>query len=236
MDRPEDDGVLRIERPLATYDNLDLQYETCQFVYEKLKREWDYLPMSRLWSVGYGRSLLVDWFASFPPELVYAFRKILAIFQQNMIARLKYLSYFESMRRTTVDCGSRPAEFDGIWDDAPSFAFLSLRFNPNNQTRQKVWANKMQADINCVHREELLARFANHDLPFGMSDIEFLCLAVDELLNSTVDRGERYIRQIAVCNGEVRAVLLHGSRTRSYNSVGQLVQVLRRPITRSLGG
>jgi hypothetical protein len=100
--------------------------------------------MSRLWSVGYGRSLLVDWFASFPPELVYAFKESLALIQQNMIAPLSYLNCFESMR-TTVDCGSRSGEFDGIWDDVPSCAFLSLRFNPKNQTRQKVWANNLQA-------------------------------------------------------------------------------------------
>ena len=220
-----------IERPLATCDNIVLQLD-CQFVYENVKREWDYLPMFRLWSIGYCRPLLVDWFASFPPELVHAFRKSLAVVQKNMIDRISYLHSFESLRTATVvECEAISTEFDcsfdGTLDDITSCAFMSLRFDPKTQIRQRVWANSMQAGISGIHREELLARFANHDLTFGMSDIEFLCLCIDDLLNGMADRAERFYRQIFVCsNGAVRAVLLHGSRARTYNSVGQLVQVI----------
>ena len=199
--------VARNERPLITRDSVDSQSERCNRIYEKVKREWNYLPLSRLWSIGYSRSLLVGWFASFPPELVHAFKSILVILQRNMIARVSYLKTFESMR-TTVDCDSRSSDLGRAKDDVPACAYSSVRFDPENQSWKKAWTNNDQ------------------DVTFEMSGIEFLCLVIDELLNSTVDEADRYHRQIFVCNGAVRAVLLHRTRTHSYNSVGQLVQVI----------
>ena len=220
--------VIWIERPLETRNSLDLRFEQCHFLYGKVKKEWDFIPMCRLWSIGYSQHLLVDWFASFPPELVRAFKAILAELQDNMVSRFSYLTSVESMR-STVGGESVSSELDGKWDDFSSCAFLGLRFDPKTQTRLKVSANVLQSEINCIHREELLARFANHDLTFGMSQIEFLCLVVDELLNSTADHSEKYYRQIFVVNGTVSAVLLHGSKTRTFNSIGQLTQAIPRP-------
>ena len=72
-----------------------------------------------------------------------------------------------------------------------------------------------------------MARIANHDLSLPVPAIDFLCIVLDDmLLQTSVDRWDRYVRYSTNVNGERKVMLIFTSKIRRYNAIGQVVEVI----------
>jgi len=192
--------------------------------FDKVKNDWSYIPMIRLWSHGYNKSVLLTWFRSFPPELVSILRMTLGIVHHAIVARTSHLETFRGMLKD-LSYKAEPCseKMETLWCEQAPHAGLRIRYDPSTQARISVSVNMMHADLLQMHPEEYMARVANHDMSLPMPAADFLCLALDDILQFSVDRLHWYVRYRL--NGQRKVKLVFISKIRRYNSIGQVFEV-----------
>ena len=169
--------------------------------------------------------MLLTWFSSFPPELVSIFKRALGIVHHALVARSSHL---ETIREMCKVSKAEPLseEMGMTWCERAPHTGIRVRHDPITQARLSVSVNMMHAHILQFHPEEFMARMANHDMSFPMPSVDFLCLALDDILQFSVDKLHWYVRHSKILNGRRKVFLVFISKIRRYNSIGQLVEVL----------
>ena len=76
-----------------------------------------------------------------------------------------------------------------------------------------------------MHKEELLARFANHEMPGFDGEVDFLCYFVFKLRTELQDESCQYQRLLFKSTTGVRAVLVCLSSTKNFDNLGHVKQV-----------
>jgi hypothetical protein len=224
-------GNAVIERPLTTNQLMRFGYEIYDPDFDKVKNDWSHIPMLRLWNHGYNKSVLLTWFSSFPPELVSILKRTLGLAHHVLVARISHLETVKGMYKVpdtvpSFDVKSDSEDMELVWFDQAPHAGLRVCYDPVTQARTSVSVNMMHSHLMQMHREEYMARIGNHDMSFPMPAIDFLCMAVDDMLQISVDKLDRYVRYSRIVNGERKAMLVFTSKIRRYNSIGQVVEVL----------
>jgi hypothetical protein len=215
-----------IERPLISHQHLRFGSQLYDSDFDQVKHEWSHIPMLRLWSHGYKKSVLLIWFASFPPELVSIFKRSLGIVHQALVARISHLENLRGICNAgsyTVEAGTMA--MDTIWCEQAPCACMRVNYDPVTQARTSISVNMQHEHLLQMHREEFMARIGHHDLDFPVPSFDFLCIALDNILQFSVDKLERYMRYSKNMNGARKAMLVFASTIRRYNSVGQIVEV-----------
>jgi hypothetical protein len=217
-----------IERPLTTHRHLLFGSGICDPAFDQMKNDWSYLPMLRLWNHGYNKSVLLKWFSSFPPELISMMKWALGIVHHTLVARISHLENIRKMckhfsYRAEPDSSE---EMSMLWHEETSEAIMRVYYDPVTQARTSVSVNRRHEHLVQTHREEYLARIANHDMSLPVPAMDFLCIVLDDmLLQTSVDKWDRYLRYSKIVNGERKVMLIFTSKIRRYNSIGQVVEV-----------
>ena len=118
----------------------------------------------------------------------------------------------------------------GMWQSQRVCAFLQLCYDPDTGERTGVAFNDIQARLFGMQSEELLTRFASHDVPLPFAPQDLLLLLTDTVLNGCAD-GERFIR---IIGSSGLPVLVCVSTNRSYNHAAQLIAVSLDPEEREI--
>ncbi|EKX30897.1 hypothetical protein GUITHDRAFT_122899, partial [Guillardia theta CCMP2712] len=83
---------------------------------------------------------------------------------------------------------------EDMWNKNEQVAFLRILWDPVNHRRTDFFTNDMMPRLCGIHKEELVTRFASHDAPMCMTDLEFICYIIDDVLNCDKKTLVRYFR------------------------------------------
>ena len=196
----------------------------------KIRTEWWYLPILRIWNIGLNKLNLADWFDSIPSVISIPLKRILSALQQTLIRRISHLKHFQGLQNANFSITGLILEHDkasenGLWDEDDACAHLVVAFDPMTQERRGVAANVLQAELFDMDYEELMSRFANDDVDIPMPDLDLLYLVVDSLMHESHVQVDRYFRLYNQHSRSPRAVLVSSSSRKKFNSTGQVVQV-----------
>jgi hypothetical protein len=108
-----------------------------------------------------------------------------------------------------------------MWQSQSWCGFLQLFYDPETGERTDVAFNDLHARLFGMQREELIARFAAHDVPLPFAPHDLLILLIDTVANGYAD-GERYLRIFGLSG---QPVLVCVATKRSYNHAAQLLAV-----------
>lgn len=96
-----------------------------------------------------------------------------------------------------------------FWEAEQQYGCIEISFDPVTGQRKRIFLNTRFANIYGFHREELVARFANHDAGLQRTDIDSLLVLLDGLQHALDDSKaapvERYFRMYS---GPARTPLL----------------------------
>lgn len=118
---------------------------------------------------------------------------------------------------------------DFEWASDHSIGYQIITLDPDSQVRKDHKINSGLASMFGMHKEEMLSRLANHDLPLHYIDVDAMCmLALMVLKHPVPGRKVKYFR---MCAGRARRCIL----VAQYSVViaddfGRIVQVLNNDI------
>ena len=112
-----------------------------------------------------------------------------------------------------------------MWQAQSMLGYTKLRYDSMTQERRRVVCNSAQAAILNMHPEELEARFANCDLRIVGTELDFVYLFVEDIMNATKDLGvELNFRLDSSLGKKKSAVLVCSARRITYNLTGQALR------------
>jgi hypothetical protein len=113
-----------------------------------------------------------------------------------------------------------------LMESEREWAYISVAYDEVMNERQVVGSNERMAEIAGMRREELLARFADHEmeLPFLEADWLAYFLLDLEFVTSGETRTQLYLRS-AIGRGLGRAALLRTVKQRHFNGWGRVTRV-----------
>lgn len=68
-----------------------------------------------------------------------------------------------------------------MWENEAGLGFLRLDFDPATQLRLSVTCNSTCANLFGMHKEEVMSRFANRDIPVHFPGLDWIRLVLHEL-------------------------------------------------------
>jgi hypothetical protein len=177
-----------IERPMASRSHI-LFSSHQSFPKIELKSKWAFKIIYKIWAAGYQVQSLVNIFDSFSPSLAAVVSRSLSDLQersnQKMLQLAQGSSSVGSFGKTGVidECAAEStrmlAEAE-MWEREEDYGFLQIVFDPNTQERRSLFMNTRFAALWGLHREEMLARFANFDVEIPRPELDSLRIFLDD--------------------------------------------------------
>jgi hypothetical protein len=224
------EGALAIEHPIpwASYsvsmDDRDACYD--MEVVGRMMEKWSYMPTRKLWAFGYKLEYVATFFESIPTQVDTLLADYLRELQ-IMLAKGELphtLPDISLPSRASADDSGRSAE-TSMWQEQCSLGYLSVSSDGLTQRRTGVSVNARLSAMWGMHAEELIARFANHDLHLHCPALDLIFLMMDELVFFQQDRV-RYYRMFGSLTGRNRGMILVCSDVRKvFDSAGKHTQV-----------
>ena len=151
-----------------------------------LLHRWAYVPARRYWTFGYQTGALSRIFNAVPPRLSSAVEKMMELLQKRYAAAVGEASQKPLTRWGYTGCpapappspppapSEMSAQEDAMWQAEAECGYIRIVLDPATQHRRHVSANARVAAIVGMHHEELLSRFAYHEVPVAFADLDFL--------------------------------------------------------------
>ena len=189
--------------------------------------DWTYLPMRRTWTFGFNISDLSNLFRSIPPTLSTSLETLLRTLQITLQMRTARLKIGSQIEENPSEIGSEQLNSEtSMWQEQTACGFVKLFFDSKTQERKHLVLNSTHAKMWGMHAEELEARLANHDLKLFSPPLDFFYNIFDDVLSLHEDTIVRYFRSYSAIGQTSSAVLFRSERKRTFNSSGQMCQVL----------
>eukprot|EP00960_Hanusia_phi_P037881 753165-Hanusia_phi.AAC.2 len=177
---------------------------------------WAYGPIQRCWEWGHD-----------PVAMLRIFGEDLPTYLQNILrVGMAAMQIVESYKTGTKKVGDSlllgeasgmtgPAEVpdchDQLWELNEEVSFMKLRWRNEQRERASVHINNSVCRVFGIHKEELLARLARHEIPLLTSEFEWLCRILDLAFFSLSSHAGRpmvrYERFLLKFGREVRGAL-----------------------------
>ena len=116
------------------------------------------------------------------------------------------------------------AEEAALWEQA-EVGLVRVDYDPATQRRLGVSANSAAAKLWGLHREELLARFAAHDVPAMFTDLDAMHNFAADMSAPLESDRVLYVRMCFGGREAERGLLVAFGKDMQFNSLGQLCQV-----------
>jgi hypothetical protein len=128
-----------------------------------LQNNWGHHVVRRFWTIGYQVQPIVDMFNELPAGLQTALGEAMAAAQR----------FANTCKFAVPSCPDENNNMDVVeWEEDSTHAFIVATFHPLNQRRTAISANSRAAALLGMHREELLARYAQHDVPLALPPLD----------------------------------------------------------------
>ena len=112
-----------------------------------------------------------------------------------------------------------------LWEQA-EVGLVRVDYDPATQRRLRVSANSTAAKLWGMHREELLARFARHDVPTVFTDLDAVRHFAAEMMAPLESQRVMYLRMCFGGREARRGLLVAFCKDKVFNAHGQLCQVI----------
>ncbi len=110
------------------------------------------------------------------------------------------------------------------WEQDSTHAFIIATFDPATQRRTAISVNSSAAALLGMHREELLARYMQHDVPLALPPLDALRHLLNALRLSAFDTSsQRYYRMLV--DGGRSAALVCTQTVRIFDARRRICQV-----------
>jgi hypothetical protein len=192
------------------------------------RNKWSFLTGRRIWAFGFNAKEIALFLNSIPGPVCNAFASLLS---EHEILLQQRTSQHQWLQQTCgVDILSHPnTQSKGLdaalWQYQNACGYLGVFFDPSTQTRNEVTLNSSFSTVTGVHTEELLARFANHDLEMFCPPLDFLFFCANDTIFGLESR-DRYIRYMPRAgDGVRRTTLVCNSTKRLFDAAGRIKQV-----------
>lgn len=127
----------------------------------------------------------------------------------------------------TAECASAMGAVDAIerqmWNAVPTTGVMQVTLDPISGQRKSIFMNQRFASIFGYHREELLTRMVQREVPMAMSHLEFMCLMIDEVSNCATVACDRVLRVYSEMNDS--AVFAKHLQHKMFDKLGRLHKV-----------
>jgi hypothetical protein len=213
-----------IERPVPfTAYHFDLTEDKSMPRNLVLKYDWSVRIVMIYWHSGYRCDPFVNLFNSMPIQLTTLMSLVSAALQ-NRESSNKAQQPVQS-KKIALESPSH-SDDTHLWENDQTFGFFEVAYNPTNKKRENMIMNARFAHIFGFHKEELYARFANHEADMQRTMIDSLLLMMEGLQHVLDDSKsasvERYFRMFS---GPARTPLLVWTMWgKGYNQLGQLIK------------
>ena len=184
---------------------------------------------------GYTIYELKQLFGSAPSDIAFHTKQLFTLVQEHHTSRISCLKavhsmYNDSLENTqTVQDNFLPIG-QCLRYDSGSYSLLSASYDPSTQRVIRVDLNQRMADLLGIPVETAPALLAAHGLAVPMPAGDCLCALIDAMLHQSASVVVRYFRFCSGYRRPCRAVLVCGTLSKTFNAVGQVVQVPLPPI------
>ena len=203
-ERSRDVTVLEIERPLNSTRLIPFERPSplLNFFF---RNGWNTSQICRVpHTVGFQAETVASQICSIHADIPAAIGVVLSSMQkiketldfENMSARLAAWQNVSHPTEEENSVANRLVEDDELLWEIDSFTgYQVLSLNPESGQRRDMVVNSALSDMLGMHREELLARLANHDLPPPYLDVDSLLVFLFTLLqHPSPGRRVKYVR------------------------------------------
>jgi len=197
-----------VERPIAykgtlsfAHDNRFLKQE-CFLVDVMKTHGWAHAVLKRCWEFGTCQKSLLEIFVNLPPELESVIKRGLTaldvLVKERTAAMAKKMGK-DILQRSNTSKQRKEGEIiedleNKIWESSEHAGVMRLKWNPASDKRDDVFVTDTLAKMNYMHKEEMLARLANRETPLHMTQFDWLCYCLDDILRSKQHTCTRYAR------------------------------------------
>ena len=215
------EAELTVERPLPfRRGNVDLITSAQPPWLGKIRHAWAITIVKQLWNTGYNCDNLVKLLNSVHPSNSSSMSDLMA-----GVVRCTPL-----LRPATATATINPA----LWENDNTMSFRQIVYDTSSNTwgatPTHIILNRTFAGNCGYHMEELLARFAAHDLPLDISPLDVLPTVLTSLVNRFCQDGEgasgERTYMLRLSPGRRRPYLAFVMTHKEYNLEGRLSKVL----------
>jgi hypothetical protein len=220
-----------VERPIGwNFGGLGLTSRQLPPEIAEAHRDWYFTPMRRCWEFGHNSVRMAMALQSIPFHISCTLWEMLKKMQLVMENRTDKLKVGKLLLTGSEPAASEIDDETAMWQAQDTFGYVKLSFDTATQRRRRVVCNAAQAGVVNMHPEELEARFANYDLWIVGSDLDFVYIFVDDLIQNMAD-AVQYFR-LNSSHGETKSgVLVCNARKPTYTSTGQVCEASNGPFS-----
>eukprot|EP00288_Rhodomonas_lens_P012888 CAMPEP_0177707808 /NCGR_PEP_ID=MMETSP0484_2-20121128/9946_1 /TAXON_ID=354590 /ORGANISM="Rhodomonas lens, Strain RHODO" /LENGTH=454 /DNA_ID=CAMNT_0019219341 /DNA_START=189 /DNA_END=1550 /DNA_ORIENTATION=+ len=156
-----------------------------------------------------------------------------ASLRNNLLSGLRMLETFRQHtaqffdKVPVADNGMALSAVEGIerqmWNAVPTTGIMQVSLDPLTGQRRAIFMNQRFASIFGYHREELLTRMVQREVPMAMSPLEFICLMIDEIQHGMAVSCDRVLRLYSEMNDG--AIFVKHLQHKAFDRFGRLIKV-----------
>jgi hypothetical protein len=197
-------------------------------IVEAERYKWSFLTARRFWVFGFKSKEIALFLNSIP---LHVSNSLASLLNEQEIQLMQRATQHKWLQQTCGDSilSHANSQYSGLdtslWEQPNSCGYLSLSIDPPTQNRKEVAVNSNFPIVSGLHNEELLARFANHDLDMFCPPLDFIFFCANDSIHG-LDSRDRYFRFFSNAGGSVkRTTLVCNSIKRLFDSTGRIRQV-----------
>ena len=201
-----------VDRPLRRKISFNFQQQSPLELFAS-KLGWSTPPMRRLWSYGLSSCELIDIISAFPESIhmvlepaVDAVRISGCPLKDSPTSLQMTVQDWQNNSNFTSEFGCKGAgeilaNCDSFDLNHSPLCLLRMMFNPETQLRTNVRANAGMASLLDMHREEMLARIAGHELPLFFTQLDIVRLFLFMMLEDILLPGTLRVKHLRLAVG-----------------------------------
>mmetsp|Transcript_10618 Transcript_10618/g.21252 ORF Transcript_10618/g.21252 Transcript_10618/m.21252 type:complete len:646 (+) Transcript_10618:46-1983(+) len=215
---------LAVERPLRFSDvSVNLEHARER---PGNRPQFRFMQVHRLWQGGFNQEHLKDIFERIPHPIQDVVAEAFDAMTTLMLAKMGSMPQLPPSHKKPNMANIITAEGEAelnLMDHAgmAEGGRYHLQFDERLQNCTTISCNSTMANLVGGHREEVLSRFANCDVPVPSSELEFLCSVLYDSLHSQDPTLTQYIRwSVNALHARGQPVLIRWTRKREFHPVG----------------
>ena len=195
---------------------------------------WNQIHARYLWSFGYQAGGILRIMRNLPLPLQSSLRSLLDsldTYSRDLTCRLFQASRIDySISRDQVHFHNAGDIFKCVekyqLDAEYDLGIIDIEFDPETQRRRRVRFNTVTGRIWGMQMQDLLQRFAHHDVPIPYTELDALRVFVVDFCRSFQDVTEQYVRLTIGVGDAARGMLFCITKLKAFDPFGRLIKVV----------
>ena len=190
----------------------------------------DFLRAPQPYILGYSISEISQMLASVPLDIASHLEQLLILLQEKSMARISCLKSLYKLHTDAINSqdfnqNSSVDTLCSLESDSGPYALLIATYQPSSQRFERADLNQRMEDLLGVPWVTDAGLRTTRGLAIPMPAWDSLCMLIDTMLHLSTSTGIRYFRCCSAHHRRNRFILVSGTQSKVFNSVGEVVQV-----------